>query len=223
MVLRSPSPAVSPVPFLDGAPEGWNQGLTQAPGVVAAAISDADGFAVYVSMDGGPARELVRSPEWLAIGGVEQGRSRPRRSVRRRLSPRPGARRPRRHHPPVAAGGGPTHRGDRRRTPRRRSGPVRRRLVTGARGPTTRRLPRTGRGLQPGGLGPVRRGVARPRRRPRRPGLGGRLVARRRGPSCSPTTTRAGPPVPVRPGDGLVPASRGPRRVDRRCPGPARR
>ncbi len=64
-----------PVPFLDGAPEGWNQGLTQAPGVVAAVISDDDGFALYVSIDGGPAREVLRSPEWLAIGGIEQGRS----------------------------------------------------------------------------------------------------------------------------------------------------
>ena len=63
-----------PVPFLDGPPEGWNQGLTQAPGVVAAVISDADGFALYVAVDGGPAKEMLRSPEWLSIGGIEQGR-----------------------------------------------------------------------------------------------------------------------------------------------------
>ncbi|HEY5727157.1 MAG TPA: prolyl oligopeptidase family serine peptidase [Acidimicrobiia bacterium] len=63
-----------PVPYLAGVPEGWNQGLTQATGVVAAVISDADGFASYVAVDGGPAREVLRSLEWLCIGGFEQER-----------------------------------------------------------------------------------------------------------------------------------------------------
>ncbi len=61
-------------PFLAGAAHGWNQGLAQAPGVTAAGVSDADGFAVYVSADGGPAKEIVRSTEAISIGGAEHGR-----------------------------------------------------------------------------------------------------------------------------------------------------
>jgi pimeloyl-ACP methyl ester carboxylesterase len=56
-------------PFLEGIPHGWNEGLAQAPGIVAAGISDRDGFAIYVSADGGPAKELARSTESLRIGG----------------------------------------------------------------------------------------------------------------------------------------------------------
>ena len=63
------------VPFLEGVGRGWNQGLTQALGVVAVAVSDDAGFAVHVSIDGAPAREIARSTEWLAIGGIELGRS----------------------------------------------------------------------------------------------------------------------------------------------------
>ena len=60
-------------PFLEGVPRGWNEGFAQAPGVVAATISDRDGFALYVAVDGAPARELRRSPEYLAVGGAPDG------------------------------------------------------------------------------------------------------------------------------------------------------
>lgn len=60
-------------PFLDGVPVGWNEGFAQAPGVVAASISDRDGFAVYVSIDGGPAKETLRSTEWLRVAGADGG------------------------------------------------------------------------------------------------------------------------------------------------------
>jgi pimeloyl-ACP methyl ester carboxylesterase len=60
-------------PFLDGVPQGWNEGLSQAPGIVAAAISDRDGFAVYVSVDAGPAKEIHRSAESVQVGGAEGG------------------------------------------------------------------------------------------------------------------------------------------------------
>jgi dipeptidyl aminopeptidase/acylaminoacyl peptidase len=60
-------------PFLDGVPDGWNEGLAQAPGVVAAAISDRDGFAVWVSLDGGPAKEIHRSTESVRLGSSEAG------------------------------------------------------------------------------------------------------------------------------------------------------
>jgi dienelactone hydrolase len=60
-------------PFLEGVPHGWSEGLAQAPGLVVAGIADRDGFAVHVSRDGAPARELVRSSEWIGLGSVEDG------------------------------------------------------------------------------------------------------------------------------------------------------
>ncbi|MBA3764401.1 MAG: S9 family peptidase [Actinobacteria bacterium] len=60
--------------FLAGVSQGWNQGLAQAPGVVAAGISNADGFAIYVSADGEPAKEIWRSTESISVGGWEHGR-----------------------------------------------------------------------------------------------------------------------------------------------------
>jgi dipeptidyl aminopeptidase/acylaminoacyl peptidase len=61
-------------PFLPGVSQGWNQGLAQKPGIVAAGISDADGFAVYVSVDGAPAKEIWRSTESISVGGADHGR-----------------------------------------------------------------------------------------------------------------------------------------------------
>lgn len=57
--------------FLPDLPEGWNEGLSQAPGVVAAGISNADGFAIYVAVDGQPAKEVVRSTEYLVVGDAD--------------------------------------------------------------------------------------------------------------------------------------------------------
>jgi dipeptidyl aminopeptidase/acylaminoacyl peptidase len=59
--------------FLEGVPQGWNQGIAQAGAVVAAAVSNRDGFAVYASIDGDPAKELVRSTEAISLGGAEGG------------------------------------------------------------------------------------------------------------------------------------------------------
>ncbi len=56
-------------PFLDGVPQGWNEGFAVAPGIVSAAISDRDGFAIYVAIEGGEAKELYRSAEFVAVGG----------------------------------------------------------------------------------------------------------------------------------------------------------
>src|SRR5256714_2428585 len=58
--------------FLEGVPHGWSEGLAQAVGVVAAGLSDRDGFAVHVSLDGAPAREVYRSTESIRIGSVDQ-------------------------------------------------------------------------------------------------------------------------------------------------------
>ena len=60
-------------PLLEGIPHGWENGLTQAPGIVAAAISDRDGFAVYVALDGQPAAEVHRSSESVRIGSADEG------------------------------------------------------------------------------------------------------------------------------------------------------
>ena len=57
--------------FLDGVPHGWNEGLAQAPGIVVAAISNRDGFAVYVSEDGGKAREIHRATTSVRLGSVD--------------------------------------------------------------------------------------------------------------------------------------------------------
>jgi hypothetical protein len=41
-------------PFLGAVPHGWSDGLAQAPGIVVAAISGRDGFAVHVSLGSRP-------------------------------------------------------------------------------------------------------------------------------------------------------------------------
>ncbi len=73
---RAPFQGGEAQPFLDGAPHGWNEGLAQAAGVVAAGISDRDGFAIHVSHDGEPVSELVRSHESLRVAGEDDGFSR---------------------------------------------------------------------------------------------------------------------------------------------------
>ena len=57
-------------PFLPDLPPGWNMGLSQAPGIVVAAIANERGFTVFVSVDGGGATELVRSPESIVLGSA---------------------------------------------------------------------------------------------------------------------------------------------------------
>ncbi len=59
-------------PFLEGVPHGWNEGLAQAPGIAVAGISDREGFAVHVSLDGAPARELLRSSQSLRLGSANE-------------------------------------------------------------------------------------------------------------------------------------------------------
>ena len=57
-------------PLFEGLPIGWNDGVALGPGIAAVAIADRDGgFAVFVSIDGGPAKEIARSTEWLGIAG----------------------------------------------------------------------------------------------------------------------------------------------------------
>lgn len=60
-------------PFLEGVPHGWSNGIAQAPGIVVAGVGDGDGFALHVSLDGGPTRELHRSREYVGLGGLALG------------------------------------------------------------------------------------------------------------------------------------------------------
>ena len=63
----------APRPFLEGVPDGWNEGMAERRGIVAVAVSDRDGFGVYVARDGGPAHRIARSPESLRLAGAEDG------------------------------------------------------------------------------------------------------------------------------------------------------
>lgn len=62
-------------PFLVGVPDGWNGGLSIAPGIAAAVISGDDGFTLYVSIEGSAATEVWRNPEWVGIGGRNEDRA----------------------------------------------------------------------------------------------------------------------------------------------------
>jgi dienelactone hydrolase len=59
-------------PFLEDVPYGWNEGLAQAPGIVAAAISDRDGFAVYVALEGAAPRKIYGSDASVRLGSVDE-------------------------------------------------------------------------------------------------------------------------------------------------------
>jgi dipeptidyl aminopeptidase/acylaminoacyl peptidase len=56
-------------PLLADVPVGWNEGFAQAPDVIAASVSDASGFAVYVAHGEEPAKEIARSADWLRVAG----------------------------------------------------------------------------------------------------------------------------------------------------------
>ena len=165
--------------FLDGVPHGWNEGLAQAPGIVVAAISDREGFAVYVSIDGGigtgdPPRRSLGAARERRVGGIP-----PRGALRGRHAALPRACGARRPHPPSAPRDRSAHRRDRRRAARRGDVAGRSLLVARSRRPASRVRPRTRRRHAAGDLEPrdgrLRAAPARPRRR----GLRGRLVARR--------------------------------------------
>ena len=66
--LTAPFEGGEPRPLLPGAPVGWPEGIALGRGVVAAVLSDRDGFAVYVSDRGGSAKEIHRDVDQLAIG-----------------------------------------------------------------------------------------------------------------------------------------------------------
>ena len=56
-------------PFVEGLPHGWDEGISLHLDRVVAAISDSDGFSVYVAETGGPARRLYHHIESVRVAG----------------------------------------------------------------------------------------------------------------------------------------------------------
>ena len=64
-------------PLFPSLDPGWNEGIAWVPGMLAVSISGADGFAVFVSEDGGvTAREVARSTEHVRVAGSAGGYNR---------------------------------------------------------------------------------------------------------------------------------------------------
>ncbi len=56
-------------PLIESLPAGWDEGLAVGRRRTAAAVSDRDGFAIYVAEGDGPATRLMSSSESLQLGG----------------------------------------------------------------------------------------------------------------------------------------------------------
>ncbi|HEX5949984.1 MAG TPA: hypothetical protein VFZ96_03185, partial [Actinomycetota bacterium] len=69
--LAIPFEGGEPREILPGAPVGWPDGLAVGLHVVAGVLAERDGFAVYVSRDGQPAKEILRHVDMLGIGGTD--------------------------------------------------------------------------------------------------------------------------------------------------------
>jgi dipeptidyl aminopeptidase/acylaminoacyl peptidase len=60
--------AAGPEPFLEGVPEGWDEGLAIGRRRTVAAVSTAERFGLWTSLDGAPATLLHHHPEMLSLG-----------------------------------------------------------------------------------------------------------------------------------------------------------
>jgi len=69
--LAMPFDGGDPRELLPGAPAGWPDGLALGLHVVAGVLAERDGFAVYVSRDGEPAKEIFRHVDAIGIGGTD--------------------------------------------------------------------------------------------------------------------------------------------------------
>jgi len=66
-----------PRPLLPSVDRGWNEGIAWVPGMLAVSISAADGFAVFVSEDGGVTpKEVARSTDHIRVAGRSGGYNR---------------------------------------------------------------------------------------------------------------------------------------------------
>jgi dienelactone hydrolase len=57
--------------LLPGAPVGWPDGLTVGLHLVVGVIADRSGFALYVSEDGGPAKEIHRDADSISVAATD--------------------------------------------------------------------------------------------------------------------------------------------------------
>ncbi|HEX5627357.1 MAG TPA: alpha/beta fold hydrolase [Actinomycetota bacterium] len=69
--LAVPFGGGDPVEVFPGAPVGWPEGLSLGRELAVAVLADRDGFAVYVSEDGGAAKEIHRHPDVIGISDSE--------------------------------------------------------------------------------------------------------------------------------------------------------
>jgi dipeptidyl aminopeptidase/acylaminoacyl peptidase len=69
--LAAPFEGGDPRELLPGAPVGWPEGIALGLHRVVAILADRDGFAVYLSVGGGPAKEIHRDVDQLGIGGTD--------------------------------------------------------------------------------------------------------------------------------------------------------
>ena len=53
--------------LLPGAPDGWPDGIAVGRSLVVASLADRSGFGLYVSHDGGPAKEIARDVDIIAL------------------------------------------------------------------------------------------------------------------------------------------------------------
>jgi len=64
------------VPFLEGLPLGWNEGLAQTESLTLAGISTPEGiFEIYAIEQGSPPRLIATGKEWLSLAGSYAGGS----------------------------------------------------------------------------------------------------------------------------------------------------
>jgi dipeptidyl aminopeptidase/acylaminoacyl peptidase len=66
--VAAPFDGGEPEPLLPGAPIGWPDGIALGRRFVAAVLADRSGFALHVSEEGGPAKELYRDVDAVSIG-----------------------------------------------------------------------------------------------------------------------------------------------------------
>lgn len=69
--LAVPFEGGEPRELLPGAPVGWPDGLAVGRRRVVGVIADRDGFGLYVSEGGSPAKEILRDVDALSIGGTD--------------------------------------------------------------------------------------------------------------------------------------------------------
>jgi hypothetical protein len=70
MFVAAPFSGGEAEPLIEGLPIGWDSGIAVGRKRTVAAISDREGFKVFVSEAGGPARLIAQSEESIELGGA---------------------------------------------------------------------------------------------------------------------------------------------------------